>query len=266
MKLEFIPLLNVQREIYNIPRGWERFRAYLATMTDPETQDIKLPIVSMNPMGKDHIPALLDHYLSLDADGLAACAVSEAAQRLEQLQGEFKVTLVIADDAMGGWTNRYFTEFSHRFNSKAYFKRGWLVGLLWTSEKPSAEAAREEALTTVFRGAHIREHGFARTLRDMLRQEGYAMAMAACSQPPMEEEELAYTHDVIAPYLEARDQPTLMSCLYGDEVSVSLGYSPLGLSHRAGIWMALEDARVELCLQSQMRSDIPQGPKRAIEC
>ena len=249
MNLEFIPLLNVQREIYNIPRGAERFRAYISTMVDPETQDLKLPIVSMNPMGKDHIPALLDSYLSLDADRLAARAAYEAAQRLEQLPGEFKVTLVISDDAMGGWTNRYFTEFGHRFNSKPYFRRGWLVGILWTSEKPSAEAAREEVLTTVFRGAHIQQHGFARTLRDMLRQEGYAMAMAACSQPPMEEEELAYTRDVIAPYLEARDQPTLMSCLYGDEVAVSLGYSPLGLSQRAGIWIALEDARVELCLR-----------------
>ena len=249
MKLEFIPLLNIQRDIYTIPRGGERFRAYIATMTDPETGDLKLPIVSMNPMGKDHIPALLDEYLSLDADPLASQAVSEAAHLLEQVPGEFRVTLVISDDAMGGWTNRYFTEFGHRFNSKAYFKRGWLVGILWTSEKPSAEAAREEVSTTVFRGAHIQQHGFARTLRDMLRQEGYAMAMAACSQPPMEEEELAYTRDVIAPYLEARDQPTLMSCLYGDEVAVSLGYSPLGLSPHAGMRMALEDARVELCLR-----------------
>jgi hypothetical protein len=249
MKLEFLPLLNVQRDIYNIPPGGERFRAYLSTMIDPQTRDLKLPIVSMNPMGKDHIPALLDAYLSFDADRLAARAVSEAAQLLEQVPGEFRVTLVISDDAMGGWTNRYFTEFSHRFNSKPYFRRGWLVGILWTSEKPSTEATREEVLTTVFRGAHIQQHGFARTLRDMLRQEGYAMAMAACSQPPMEEEELAYTRDVIAPYLEARDQPTLMGCLYGDEVAASLGYSPLGLSLRAGIWLALEDARVELCLR-----------------
>ena len=189
------------------------------------------------------------HICRLMRIDLATHAVSEAAQLLEQGPGEFRVTLVISDDAMGGWTNRYFTEFSHRFNSKPYFKRGWLVGILWTSEKPSAATTREEVLTTVFRGAHIQQHGFARTLREMLRQEGYAMAMAECSQPPMEEEELAYTRDVIAPYLEARDQPTLMSCLYGDEVAVSLGYSPLGLSPRAGIWLALEDARIALRLR-----------------
>ena len=249
MKLEYLPLLNVQRDIYNIPRGADRFRAYLSTMIDPQTRDIKLPIVSMNPMGKDHIPALLDAYLSFDADRLAACAVSEAAQLVEQVPGEFRVALVISDDAMGGWTNRYFAEFSHRFNSEPYSRRGWLVGILWTSEKPSPEATREEVLTTVFRGAHIQQHGFARTLREMLTQEGYAMAMAACSPPPMEEEELAYTRDVIAPYLEATDRPTLMGCLYGDEVAVSLGYSPLGLSSRAGIWLALEDARVEFGLR-----------------
>lgn len=51
MKLEFVPLLQVQRDLYRMPRGMERFRAYIQTMVDPETKDLQLPLVAMNPMG-----------------------------------------------------------------------------------------------------------------------------------------------------------------------------------------------------------------------
>jgi len=49
----------------------ERFREYIKTMTDPETGDLALPLVAMNPMGKDHIPALIDEYLALGAESIA---------------------------------------------------------------------------------------------------------------------------------------------------------------------------------------------------
>ena len=48
----------------------ERFREYIKTMTDPETGDLALPLVAMNPMGKDHVPALIDEYLALGAERL----------------------------------------------------------------------------------------------------------------------------------------------------------------------------------------------------
>ena len=136
LQLEFVPLLHVQRSLYRIPRGPERFRAYLETMLDPQTRDLELPLAAMNPMGKDHVPVLLDELQELDADGVAARAVAEAASSLAHVGGEFKVTLVVADDAGGSWTNRYSSEFSHRFESKPYRKRGWLTGILWTGEAP----------------------------------------------------------------------------------------------------------------------------------
>jgi len=233
-----------------MPRGFERFREYLATMIDPQTRDLKLPLVAMNPMGKDHVPALLDELLAMDADGIAARAVDDAALSLTQIPGEFKVALVVADDAMGAWTNRYFTEFGRRFGSKPYHQRGWLEGGLWTSESPSAQKGREEVLTTVYRAAHIQQYGFAHTLREMLLQEGYAMTSAGCTEPKLDEEDLAYTRAVIAPYLETKDQPTVMACLYGDEAARSLGYPPQGLSERAGLALALHDAQVRMSMKS----------------
>jgi hypothetical protein len=243
MKLEFVPLLQVQRDLYRLPRGMERFRAYLQTMVDPETEDIQLPLSAMNPMGKDHVPSLLDEYLDFDADGVAARAASEAASRLSNIEGEFKVTLVIVDDAMGGWTNRYSTELRARSGSKPLLKRGWITGALWTSETPSEQATREETLTAVYRAAHIQQHGFAATLRELMAQEGYAMAMAGCSKPSLNEDEIEYTREVITPNLDSKDYPIIITSLFGDVAAASLGYSPQGLSERAGFALALSDAR-----------------------
>jgi hypothetical protein len=53
MNLDYVPLLSLQRDLYRIPRGMERFHAYLCTMIDRTTNDLRVPIVAMNPMGKD---------------------------------------------------------------------------------------------------------------------------------------------------------------------------------------------------------------------
>ena len=239
MVLEYVPLLRVQRELYDLPRGWERFQEYLKTMVDDATGDIKLPLSGMNPMGQAHLPALLDEYLAFAADGLAAQTLAKIST---DAAGAFKVTLVLCDDVQGGWTNRYATEFNQRFATQAMHKRGWLVGALWTSEKSAPEAVREEVLTTVWRGAYLQTHGFATTLREMLAQESYAQTRAGVA-PWLDEDDLAYTAEVIAPYLDAKDLPTQMVCIFGDAAAHSLGYAPLGLSKRAGLAWALEQTK-----------------------
>jgi len=107
MKLEYVPLLKVQRDLYELPRGMERFREYIRTMSDAVSGDLKLPLVAMNPMGKDHLPPFLDHLLAIDADGVAARALAEADTALAEEPGEYRACLVVADDLKGGWTNRY---------------------------------------------------------------------------------------------------------------------------------------------------------------
>jgi hypothetical protein len=80
MQLEHVPLLLIQRDLYNIPRGWDRFHEYICTMTGG-TGDMVLPLVAMNPMGKEHVGALLDELLVLNAEDLAAEATAEAQRR-----------------------------------------------------------------------------------------------------------------------------------------------------------------------------------------
>jgi hypothetical protein len=244
MKLEYVPLLQVQRDLYQMPRGFDRFREYLSTMIEPETGDLKLPLVAMNPMGKDHLPVFLDRLLALDADGEAARAAAEAEENLSNRPGEFRVTTVVSDDLMGGWTNRYASEFGYRFGGKPYYKRGWIAALLWTSETYTLERVHEEVLSCIYRLAHIQQHGYAHTLGEMMAQEGYAMAMAGATTPTLDDDDLAYTRTVLAPYLDQTGEPTLIAALFGDPGAHELGYTPLGLSPRAGFALALHDTKI----------------------
>ena len=233
MELRYEPLLQIQRDLYALPRGMERFEAYIAAMTDADTGDMALPLVGMNPMGKDHIPELLDGWLELDAEAIATRQVEAIAPTLAAVAGDYRVGLVIVDDLHGGWTNRYTTEFSHLFENGPLYKRGWIVGMLWTSEQPAAAALRDELRTAVYRAALIGERGAPSTLRAMLEQEGTAMALAGRSEPSLDPEDLDYTGEVLEPLLDTTDHPTIMAALFGDEAARELGYRPLGVSTRA---------------------------------
>ena len=245
MNIEFVPLLQIQRDLYSLPKGPERFRAYLKTMVNSDGTDVRLPpLVAMNPMGKNHVPDLLDSLLAMEAETAAAHASAEAVSHLASVSGDIKLGLVVVDDLMGGWTNRYFSEFFHRFEGPSAYKRGWISAWIWSSEAPALQAVREEVKAVIFRAAYVLEHGAALNLADMLAQEGYAMTLAGCSEPSLDAPDLDYTREVLQPHLEATDLPTLIPCLFGDPAAHALGYPPQGLSHRAGLALALSNAQL----------------------
>jgi hypothetical protein len=266
MKIEYVPLLRVQRELQGLPRNHARFQQYLRTVLDRDRNLVKLPsLLAMNPMGKDHVTARLDALLALDADGVAAQAASEASARLADEPGDVKFALVIADDLMGGWTNRYADEFTFRFGPDQirfgpspksglprWLEHDWITGVLWSSEAPSERGVREATLTAIYRRAYGQRHGPARTLLDMLVQEGHVMALAGCIEPVLEEEDLAYTREVLAPFLNATDMRTAIECLFGDEPGRTLSFTPRGLSPWAGLALALRDARLNVTLQPSL--------------
>ena len=89
MNIEFVPLLQIQRDLYSLAKGPERFRAYLKTMVNSDGTDVRLPpLVAMNPMGKNHVPDLLDSLLAMEAEAAAAQASAEAVSRLAGTSGD----------------------------------------------------------------------------------------------------------------------------------------------------------------------------------
>jgi len=240
----------MQRDLQGLPRNSERFRQYLRTLS-PDGKTLEFPpLTMMNPMAKDHVAARLDSLLALDADGIASHALAEVGDLLGD-DDDFNVALVIADDLTGGWTNRYDYEFGTRFKSAPvppdgarprWLQENWLTCVLWSSEAVTERAVREAVLTVIHRIACVRRNGPARVLRDMLAQEGYVLRAAGCGGPVLDAEDIAYTREVIGPFLEADDMRTCIECLFGDEAGRTLGFTPRGLSPRAGLALAYHDA------------------------
>lgn len=241
--IEHIPLLRTQRELFELPRGMERFKTYLDTLTD-DAGDMALPLAGMNPMGHAHNVELLDDLLAMDAEGVAAMAVQEANRRLTALDLDLRVALVVVDDVRGQWTNRYFTEASHRFENRGEIRRGWTSVPCWTSETWSNELIGQETLAAIYRVAHTLEMGPARSLEEMMTQEGLALSFAHAGAPTLKADDLDYSRTIIEPLLQTTDFPTIFAVLYGDEAASSAGYTPLGLSERAGYAVALAQAKV----------------------
>jgi len=221
----------------------ERFHTYLKTILNDDGSDAELvPLVAINPMGKDHVTRLLDALLEMNADGIAARLAEEVSEDLSAEPGEFKAAIVVIDDAGGGWTNRWDCEYGLRHPAPGH-KRFWVTGGLWSSEPASERSVREALLAAVFRTVVVQRQGPARTLGELLAQEGRAMAMAGCAGPCLDEEDLEYTREVLSPLLHHDDKRTAIECLFGDEAARSLGFTPRGLSPWAGLALALHDAR-----------------------
>ena len=219
---DYTPLLQIQRDIQGMPKGIERFRHYLRTIWNCYEADFELiPLMLANPMGKDHVTALLDELLALGGDEIAADAAAQASARLADIPGEFKAGVVVADDLKGGWTNRFDWEFTLRFGRGTtrpaainrtrqsriqppkWSKFLWVYGASLEQRAPASQAAvREAMLTAAYRTAFVLRHGSAHTLRDMLLQEGHVMAMAGCTAPVLDEDDIAYiAREVLEPHL-----------------------------------------------------------------
>jgi hypothetical protein len=246
MGLIYTSLLPTQLEVYQVPLGIERFKTYIKTVLNEDSDDIELaPLSAMNPMAKEHAKVYLETLLLLQADSITAKAVTDFAANNQTLDAhDIRVSLVVCDDAKGGWTNRYLNEFTYafEFDKASFLKRPWLMVPAWTLEEISSDRLYSDTLIYLHRLAYVFEHGQARTLEQMMQQEGYALFHAHVAQW-LSPDDLGYSREVIAPYLESTEKPIQIACLYGDEAAKSVGYQPLGLSRRAGFAVALDNVR-----------------------
>ena len=242
MQIEHVPLLQIARDLHDIPRGMDRFNAYLKTIMNADADDVEfVPLVAMNPMGREHVSARIDEWIALDADTIASEIVQIGAEL--PTQHAFKHGLVVIDDVRGGWTNRYTVDgWTRLVNPNAYTKRPWLTTVLYVSEPAWLDTLRQSIQSVVYRTDYVFQHGMARTLRGFLQQEGKTARFAGVSYP-LDADDLDYTRYVITPLLDTDTDvyPVILAALYGDTAANTLGYPPLGLSDNAGLALALAD-------------------------
>jgi hypothetical protein len=226
-----------------MPRSMERFHAYLKEMKGDSANDVAFaPLVMMNPMGKAHCLAAVERLIALNAEDAAAQAIAEAKPKVQDTPGAFQVSLVLADDRMGGWTNRMFSEYGIRVPSKdQLLKRPFITVPCWTSDTDTwtFDSLRRATLAQIARIAYIMRHDTPKMLRQIMAHEANALIFAGETAISMADEELAYAREVIAPHLDATDQPTVFACLFGDEAASEAGYPQLSLPKNAAIEVAL---------------------------
>jgi hypothetical protein len=249
MKFEFVPTLEKLRDLYTVPRGPQRFQAYIDLTVGGAQRSIDLalpPLVHANPMAKENVLELVKTWIELGAEAAASTALEQAHTMLGRLlepiafPQAIKVGFTLQDDLGGGWTNRTFNDAARFKTAQSLHRTHWLSLILWSSETPTLERIRPLVLESVYRAAYATQHGDPQTLRQMMHQEG-AAAHFAQRIPSFDPEELEYSRSVLAPHLEATAQPITFACMYGDDAARAIGYSPLGLSQNAGFDVALAD-------------------------
>ncbi|MCA9836370.1 MAG: hypothetical protein KC422_05625 [Trueperaceae bacterium] len=236
MKLELLPLLKIQQDLHRLPRGYGRFKAYLQTLTGG-TDEIQVPLVGMNPMGKEHVASLIDDLIAWGAEDFVRELLLALEPSLTFFSGELKLGLVLTDDLKGGWTNTYLTDYAYRFEGAYDLKHHWALVPLWTSQAWSEASLKRAVLQVLYRTLYKRRFGLSKTLAEMMRQEGLASVFSG-DRAELEPEMHDYVQELIRPLLETDHKPVCFACLFGDEAAAVVGYSSLGLPENAGFMLA----------------------------
>ena len=244
MRLTIHPILQELRALYGVGKLYsvERFRAYTTLASGgPEL----LPLGDFSPMGRRQ-PEYLDALLAVDAEGLATEYAHEIETELEDVQAEFRLILVVADQPGNGWTQRWLTDAAWRFGPEKVpqqtSEHRWITVQLWTHASPTPAYLRSQVRGAVRRAVWRIRYGPPVTLADHLAQEGAALrsggGLFAGEPLSLEQGELSYTRQVLAPLLGSDHWPTIFAALYGDEAAREVGFPPLGLSALAGLGLA----------------------------
>ncbi|MBM4002311.1 MAG: hypothetical protein FJ295_03355 [Planctomycetes bacterium] len=249
MHLIYQSLFEEMRRIYRMPRDMGRFRVYLATMTDASQEDLAFPpLVLINPMAREHLLDYVESLIAMDADEIVRSAINESAADVQDVPDSFSMSLVVMDDLKGGWTNRYSYELNGRRMPNPrnlpprQRDRFWVTGVLWSSEPPQAAAVRRAALQSIYRTYYVVKHGTARTLGEILRQDGWVLRKADYEFPRLDPASRTRTCEVLELCADCDDVGTLIECLFGAEAAATLGYSGWGLAPWAGVSLATENA------------------------
>lgn len=243
MKLQIVPTLSQLLAIYQLPHGPQRFEAYLAATVDEaqSSQQVRLPpLIAANPMADAQTTTKLKQWLALAAEDVAAAWLPEIEAELSPQQ-HLQIGLSLLDDASGSWTNRYLNDYELRFGQQI---SGWLTVPLWSSDSPSLKLLRLTLRSAIARSVWQQQHGPAVTLRQMLQQEGYALAFADASFS-LNNVTIDHSRKMLAPHLSSdslNSKALIFTCLYGDAAANEVGYPTLGLPPNAGFAVALANA------------------------
>ena len=242
MPFESLPVLDIMIQFYQQERGRKRFEEYLALMYDKKDDALKLPLPLFNPMGKDHVPEKLNELKNLNVESIIeeCCRkVSNVLAASEQiLPHSYNVSLSLADDLMGGWTNKYSTDYSNCFAPKGLLNRHFVTPIFWTSETYNEAQIRQRVSKTLWRTVYHLQNAYSTNLLEHLQQEAFVIDQIGFNAPAVHHDEYQLIVDFVRQEKNSESRAKIITFLYGDQAAKSLGYLPLGFNENNGFELA----------------------------
>ena len=225
-----------------MPIGQERFQAYLTLLKGNSKDDMVLPIGGFNPMAKPQVLEKLLELKSLNAEQIIENTIEKLNQQLIDLADEetFNVCINLADDMLGGWTNRFTTDYDSKFKTKALFARKFCTPFFWTSEMYTEELIIQRTRDYVFRTIYFHKNGQVKTLQEHINQEIFVAQN--CPKSFIENCDYQDTKKHFEKHKDTEEYTLIFNFLYGDIVSQTLAFPMYGMAENAGFNFAQFEA------------------------
>ena len=229
MQFHLLPTLDTMYNLYLKPRNVQRFREdYLRLLQGERNADMIMPIGQWNPMAKEHILGKISALQKLNAEPYVAEILKGINREQPSLQDDrnIGVSICIADDLMGGWTNRFTTDYDNRFKINALIQRNFCTPLFWSGEDYDVDKIRTRTLEACYRTLYWLSHSKPLTLADHLQQELFVAQKSGLTLAKKGRETLTAFYEL---HKNKADYPLIFSYFYGDEACRSLNFPIFGL-------------------------------------
>lgn len=219
--ISLLPTLNLMNDIYLLTHN-ERFEKYIYILQGGKKGELVIPISAYNPMAKAPCIEKLTTLINIKAEEIIEQAIGSIP--IEPSISPFTISINLADDAAGGWTNAYTTHYDYTFKSTAFLNRNIAIVLLFSSQNYSEEDIYLLTQKTAFRYIYQSKNGLPKNLGQHIAQEvfvqesvGYSTLKTNC----------IFTDSK----LSQEDYPFIFNVLYGDEASLDLNFQAFGNNH-----------------------------------
>lgn len=225
MTFELLPIIDKMLELYQKSRNFDRFQDYLNLLQGETKGDLAIPISGFNPMAKEHVLDKLMELKDLCAEQIIAETILELNKTIikEGSSDIFKISLTLADDLKGAWTNRFTTDYDSKFKLNALINRRFCTPVFWTSEHYDLILIRERILEYVYRTVYWLLKPKPKTLKEHVEQEVF-VAKHIDYQSKIEPFDVAFLNNFYKKYSKTDDYSIIFNFFYGDRASEQLGF------------------------------------------
>jgi hypothetical protein len=230
MTFELLPTIDIMIDLYEKPRTFERFQAYLKTLQGDTKGDLVVPIGGFNPMAKEHLLDRLKDLKSLGAEQIITEILNDLKDNdfSKKSNRIFKVVINVSDDLRGGWTNRFTSDYDSKFKINGLFSRNFCTPIFWSSENFTEDLIRERTLEYIFRTVYWPTNPKPKTLKEHLEQEIFVATETKGSSIFQES-----TFDGLDKFYKNNENTDnyhiIFNFFYGDKAAASLEFPTYGI-------------------------------------